>query len=278
MANFIKVESLSVPELDSYVRLTGAQLKSRLDAERGIIIVESPAVIEVALERGYEPISLLTDERLLHGAVKNIIDDCSRKREDFPVYVAKRQVLEELTGFALTRGALCAMKRPAPATLDEVLRSARRIAVLEAIADSTNVGALFRSAAALGVDAVLVTPTCCDPLCRRAVRVSMGTVFQVPWARLGADGEATDIDTLKRHGFKCAAMALRSDSVNVDDKALLSEERLAIILGTEGTGLDKGTIAACDYTVCIPMSNGVDSLNVAAAGAIAFFQITRKST
>ncbi len=278
MANIINIESLSIPELDCYVRLTGAQLKSRLDAGRGVIIVESPAVIEVALERGYEPISLLTDERLLHGAVKNIINSCSRLREDFPVYVAKREVLEELTGFALTRGALCAMKRPPQSSLDELLCSARRIAVLEGIADSTNVGALFRSAAALGVDAVLVTPTCCDPLCRRAVRVSMGTVFQVPWARLGADGEPTDVEALKRYGFKCAAMALLDDSVNIDNKALLSEERLAIILGTEGTGLDKRTIAACDYTVCIPMSNGVDSLNVAAAGAIAFFQITRKTT
>ncbi|MBQ8719817.1 MAG: RNA methyltransferase [Clostridia bacterium] len=277
MANIINITDLSLPELDCYIRLTGAQLKSRLDSERGVIIVESPAVIEVALERGYEPLSLLTDERLIGGAVKSIIERCSSVREDFPVYVAERAILEELTGFALTRGALCAMKRPETPSVEEVLRSSRRIAVLEAIADSTNVGALFRSAAALGVDAVLVTPTCCDPYCRRAVRVSMGTVFQVPWARLGEDGQPADIEALHRLGFKCAAMALLDDSVNIDDKTLLSEERLAVILGTEGTGLDRRTIDACDYTVCIPMSNGVDSLNVAAAGAIAFWQITRPS-
>ena len=275
MANLIRVSELSHPELDYYVRLTGAQLKSRLDSERGIIIVESPAVIEVALERGYEPISLLTDERIINGAVKSIIEECSRRKQDFPVYLASREILEALTGFALTRGALCAMKRPAPKNIEQVLAGAKRIAVLESIADSTNVGALFRSAAARGVDAVIVTPTCCDPLCRRAVRVSMGTVFQVPWATLESDGAPTNVAALKRLGFKCAAMALSSDSVNIDDPSLLAEERLALILGTEGTGLDKRTIAECDYTVCIPMSNGVDSLNVAAAGAIAFWQITR---
>ncbi len=274
MSNFKKIEDFSAPEPDVFVRLTGAQLRNRLEPDLGILIAESPTVIEVALNAGLEPISLLTDERLINGAVDGIIKRCP----DIPVYVAERRVLTQLTGFELTRGALCAMRRPRMKSPEELCRGARRIAVLENIADSTNIGALFRSAAALGIDAVLITPTCCDPLCRRAVRVSMGTVFQVPWGRIGESPEdwPRDIERLRAMGFKTAAMALTDDSVSIDDAALMSEERLAIILGTEGDGLAKSTIASCDYTVKIPMSHGVDSLNVAAAGAVAFWQLAVK--
>lgn len=274
MADFVRIEDFSAPDLDVFVRLTGSQLRSALEPEKGIFIAESPTVIEVALESGCEPIALLTDERLINGAVERIIGMCG----DIPVYVATRDVLEGLTGFALTRGVLCAMRRPAMPTLDEVLSGAKRIAVLEEIADSTNIGAIFRSAAALGIDAVLITPTCCDPLCRRAVRVSMGTIFKVPWTRIGSSREdwpTVGLARLGEYGFKTAAMALRDDSVSIDDEELMSEEKLAVILGTEGTGLSSATIDGCDYTVRIPMSNGVDSLNVAAAAAIAFWQITR---
>lgn len=273
MANIIKIDSFDAPELDVYVRLTGAQLRNKLEPEKGIFIAESPTVIEVALNSGCEPVSVLTEERLINGAVGKIIERCP----DIPVYAAERDVLARLTGFELTRGALCAMRRPKLPTVEELCKNAGRIAVFEAIADSTNIGALFRSAAALNIDAVLVTPTCCDPLCRRAVRVSMGTIFQVPWARIGnepSDWPTSGISTLKALGFKTAAMALSDDSVSIDDEALAREERLAIILGTEGDGLSKKTIAECDYTVRIPMAHGVDSLNVAAAGAIAFWQLT----
>ena len=271
MANFYKVDNFDAPELDMFVRLTGAQLRNKLEPDKGIFIAESPTVIEVALNAGLEPIALLTDERLINGAVKGIIDRCP----DMPVYVATREVLTKLTGFELTRGALCAMRRPKMKSPEELCKSAKRIAVLENIADSTNIGALFRSAAALGIDAVLITPTCCDPLCRRAVRVSMGTIFQVPWGRIGESCEdwPRDITRLTDMGFKTAAMALTDDSVSIDDESLMSEERLAIVLGTEGDGLAKSTIASCDYTVKIPMSHGVDSLNVAAAGAVAFWQL-----
>ena len=231
-------------------------------------------VIEVALESGCEAVSILTDKRLINGAVEKIIE----MSPDVPVYTAEREVLAQMTGFELTRGALCAMKRPALPTVEELVASARRIAVLEGVADSTNIGALFRSAAALGIDAVLVTPTCCDPLCRRAVRVSMGTVFQVPWTRIGETGEdwpEPSMERLKNLGFKTVAMALTDESVSIDDERLRSEEKLAIILGTEGDGLAKSTIANCDYTAKIPMSHDVDSLNVAAAGAVAFWQLTR---
>lgn len=272
MAEIIKIDDFSAPELDIFVRLTGAQLRSKLEPERGIFIAESPTVIEVALDSGCEPVALLTDERLINGAVKHIIDRC----EGVPVYAATREVLEKLTGFALTRGALCAMKRPVKRSLSEILEGARRIAVLEEIADSTNIGAIFRSAAALGIDAVLVTPTCCDPLCRRAVRVSMGTIFRVPWTVIGEsaqDWPARGMELLREHGFKTAAMALRNDTVSIDDEVLASRERLAIILGTEGNGLTPETISLADYTVKIPMYNGVDSLNVGAAAAIAFWQM-----
>ena len=275
MSNFKKIEDFSAPELDVFVRLTGAQLRNKLEPDLGIFIAESPTVIEVALNAGLEPISLLTDERLINGAVSGIIERCP----DMPVYVAEREVLTKLTGFELTRGALCAMRRPKMKSPEELCKSAKRIAVLENIADSTNIGALFRSAAALGIDAVLITPTCCDPLCRRAVRVSMGTVFQVPWGRIGECPKdwPRDITRLTDMGFKTAAMALTDDSVSIDDENLMAEERLAIVLGTEGDGLSKSTIASCDYTVKIPMSHGVDSLNVAAAGAVAFWQLAVKN-
>ena len=273
--NVTRVDSLDSPELDVYVRLTGAELRAKKENGRGIFIAESPTVIEVAMQGGCEPISILTDERLLKsGDVERLI----KNHPDVPVYTASRDTLTALTGFELTRGALCAMRRPEPKSLDEVLKDAKRIAILEEICDSTNIGAIFRSAAALGIDAVLVTPTSCDPLCRRAVRVSMGTVFLVPWARVGdtpADWPR-DIEKIKAHGFKCAAMALSDNSVSIDDEGLLAEEKIAVILGTEGTGLKKETIEASDYTVKIPMSNGVDSLNVGAAAAVAFWQIRNK--
>lgn len=273
--NVTKIDSLNSPELDVYVRLTGAELRAKKENGQGIFIAESPTVIEVAIQGGCEPISVLTDERLVKsGDVERLL----LKHPDIPVYTASRDTLTELTGFELTRGALCAMRRPNPKSLEEVLCTARRIAVLEAVCDSTNIGALFRSAAALGIDAVLVTPTSCDPLSRRAVRVSMGTVFLVPWARIGESAAdwPRDIDKLHSLGFKCAAMALSDKSVSIDDEALMAEEKIALILGTEGTGLCKETIEKCDYTVKIPMSNGVDSLNVAAAGAIAFWQLRNR--
>lgn len=275
MSEIIKIEDFSDQRLDLFVRLTGAQLRSKLEPEKGVFIAESPTVIEVALDSGCEPVALLTDERLINGSVEKIIKRC----EGVPIYSATREVLEGLTGFALTRGALCAMKRPKMPTLDELLEDARTVAVLENIADSTNIGAIFRSAAALGVDAVLITPDCCDPLCRRAVRVSMGTIFRVPWGIIGesqADWRERGVELLKSHGFKTAAMALNDNSVNIDDEALMKEEKVAVILGTEGTGLAKSTIENSDYTVMIPMQNEVDSLNVAAAGVIAFWQLVRR--
>ena len=274
MPNIVKITELNAPELDVFVRLTGAQLRNRLEPDKGIFIAESPTVIEVALSAGCEPLSMLTDERLLGGAVEKFLPSLG----DIPIYAAPRDVLKELTGFELTRGALCAMRRPKLPTVEEICKNARRIAVLEEVADSTNIGALFRSAAAFDIDAVLITPTCCDPLCRRSVRVSMGTLFLVPWTRIGeceSDWPESGIARLKKLGFKTAAMALSDNSVSIDDKGLMAEEKLAIILGTEGNGLKKKTIADCDYTVKIPMSHGVDSLNVAAAGAVAFWQLTR---
>ncbi len=274
MANIIEITDFSDPALDVYVRLTGAQLRNKLEPEKGIFIAESPTVIEVAMQGGCEPVSILTDKRLLGGAVDLIIEKCG----DIPVYTAERDLLTKMTGFELTRGALCAMKRPALPSVEELIKDARRVAVLEGVADSTNIGALFRSAAALGIDAVLVTPTCCDPLCRRAVRVSMGTVFLVPWTRIGevhTDWPTVGIERLKALGFKTVAMALTDKSVSIDDPTLQNEKKLAIILGTEGDGLSKTTIASCDYTVKIPMKHGVDSLNVAAAGAVAFWELSK---
>ena len=275
MSEIIRIEDFSDPRLDLFVRLTGAQLRSKLEPEKGVFIAESPTVIEVALDSGCEPVALLTDERLINGSVEKIIKRC----EGVPIYAATREVLEQLTGFALTRGALCAMRRPTLPTLGELLKDAKTVAVLENIADSTNIGAIFRSAAALGVNAVLVTPDCCDPLCRRAVRVSMGTIFRVPWGVIGesqADWRENGVRLLQSHGFKTAAMALNENSVNIDDEQLMKEDKVAVILGTEGTGLAKSTIEGSDYTVMIPMQNEVDSLNVAAAGVIAFWQLVRR--
>ena len=273
MPKIIHITDFSDPALDVYVRLTGAQLRNRLEPDKGVFIAESPTVIEVAMQGGCEPISILTDERLLStGGVEKIIEKCG----DIPVYTASRDLLTEMTGFELTRGALCAMKRPTLPSVEEVTDGARRVAVLEGVTDSTNIGALFRSAAALGIDAVLVTPTCCDPLCRRAVRVSMGTIFLVPWTQIGeskADWPENGLKKLNDLGFKTVAMALTDNSVSIDDPILKAEEKLAIILGTEGDGLSKTTIANTDYTVKIPMKHGVDSLNVAAAGALAFWEI-----
>ena len=301
MPNIVEITDLSAPELAVYARLTQAQLRNRLEPEKGIFIAESPKVIARALDAGYTPLSLLMERKQITGPAADILTRCG----DAPVYTADRETLASLTGFELTRGVLCAFRRPLPRSVEEVCRNARRVAVLESIVDSTNVGAIFRSAAALNMDAVLVTPSCCDPLCRRAVRVSMGTVFQVPWAyfpkyNVGSDNTFSDaslhdkcdsrdqncsdrnssvykynIDVLHKLGFKTCAMALTDDSVSIDDPVLHSEERLAIVLGTEGDGLHEQTIDSCDYTVKIPMSHGVDSLNVAAASAVAFWELAK---
>ena len=275
MANIIEITDFSAPELDAFARLTEAQLRNKLEPEKGIFIAESPKVIQRALKAGYEPVSLLTERKHLGGQAKDLVAMLG----DVPVYTADDDLLEGLTGYALTRGVLCAMRRRAMPTVEELCKDARRVAVLESIVDATNVGAIFRSAAALGIDAVLVTPTCCDPLYRRAARVSMGTVFQVPWTRIGetaADWPERGMERLKALGFQTAAMALSDDSVSVEDPALRDVEKLAIILGTEGDGLSADTIADCDHVVRIPMREGVDSLNVAAASAVAFWQLGNK--
>ena len=275
MANIITISDFSDPRLDLFARLTEGQLRRRQESEQGIFIAESPKVIERALNGSYTPVALLMEQKHIEGDGAPIIARCP----EVPVYTADRQVLEALTGFALTRGVLCAMERRALPTVEELLQNARRVAVLEGIVDPTNVGAIFRSAAALNMDAVLVTPTCCDPLYRRAVRVSMGTVFQVPWTKIGDDHTQwphPGLERLQALGFKTAAMALRDDSVSIDDAGLLSEDKLAIVLGTEGDGLANDTIANCDYTVKIPMSHEVDSLNVAAASAVAFWQLGKR--
>ena len=275
MANIITISDFSDPRLDLFARLTEGQLRRRQESEQGIFIAESPKVIERALNGGYTPVALLMEQKHIEGDGAPIIARCP----EVPVYTASRQVLEALTGFALTRGVLCAMERRTLPTVEELLQNARRVAVLEGIVDPTNVGAIFRSAAALNMDAVLVTPTCCDPLYRRAVRVSMGTIFQVPWTKIGDDHTQwphPGLERLQALGFKTAAMALRDDSVSIDDAGLLSEDKLAIVLGTEGDGLANDTIANCDYTVKIPMSHEVDSLNVAAASAVAFWQLGKR--
>ena len=275
MPHIIEITDFHAPELDPYARLTQAQLRNRLEPEKGIFIAESPKVIARALDAGYRPLSLLMERKQITGPAAEILTRCG----EAPVYTADRELLAALTGFELTRGVLCAFHRPAPRTAAELCRNARRVAVLEGIVDSTNVGAIFRSAAALNMDAVLITPSCCDPLCRRAVRVSMGTVFQVPWAQIGAtpaDWPEKGIEELHALGFQTAAMALSDRSVRIDDEMLAAEPRLAIIMGTEGDGLSHSTIAACDYTVKIPMSHGVDSLNVAAASAVAFWQLGKQ--
>jgi len=270
--NIIEVTEFNAPELDVFARLTEAQLRQKQDPQKGIFIAESPKVIHRALDAGYEPMALLMERKHIEGQGREVIDRCP----DIPVYTADRAVLANLTGYELTRGVLCAMRRRPLPGVEELCASARRVAVLEGVVDTTNIGAIFRSAAALNVDVVLVTPTCCDPLNRRAVRVSMGTVFQVPWTRIGetaGDWPHPGLDRLKALGFKAAAMALSDVAVSVDDPKLMAEEKLAIVLGTEGDGLSRQTIADCDYTVCIPMSHEVDSLNVAAASAVAFWQL-----
>lgn len=260
-----EVNNIASPALDVYSRLTEAQLRNRLEPEKGVFIVESPKVIRVALDAGCEPLSLLCEKRHIEGDAADIIARCP---EDMPVYTGDRDTLGSLTGYALTRGVLCAMRRPAPRTVADVCAGARRVVVIDGVVDTTNIGAIFRSAAALGIDAVLLTPSSCDPLNRRAVRVSMGSVFLVPWAWLDAP-----VASLGGLGFRTAAMALTSDSVSIDDPALMAEPRLAIVMGTEGDGLARDVIASTDYVVRIPMAHGVDSLNVAAASAVAFWQL-----
>ena len=272
MASIIEISDLTLPELDPFARLTEAQLRSRQAPEKGLFIAESAKVIEHALDAGYMPVSFLMERRQIDGPARGLLDRCP----DVPVYTANRSVLASLTGYELTRGMLCSMRRPVLPNVEEICAGARRLAVLEGIVDPTNVGAIFRSAAALGIDAVLATPTCCDPLHRRAVRVSMGTVFQVPWTFIGssaADWPENGLAQLKHFGFRTAALALSENAVFIDDPALMAEGRLAIVLGTEGDGLSEATVAGCDYTVRIPMSHAVDSLNVAAASAVAFWQL-----
>ena len=263
--NLIELTDFAAPELDVYARLTEAQLLNRHNLREGLFIAESPKVISRALDAGCVPVSILVEQGHIRGESLEVIERCG----NIPVYTAAFDVLTQLTGYQLTRGMLCAMRRPPLPALEEVLCSARRVAVLEDVMNPTNLGAIFRSAAALGMDAVLLTPACSNPLYRRSARVSMGTVFQVPWTYLGQDW----VQQLRDMGFKTCAMALKDDSYAVDDPALRAVEKLAVVLGTEGDGLAASTIAACDYTVKIPMYHGVDSLNVAAASAVAFWEL-----
>ena len=272
MSKIIEITDFLDPALDVYARLTENQLLNRENPENAMFIGESPKVIERALDAGCQPVSLLMERKHIDGQAKEVIERCG----DIPVYTSDLDILTKLTGFQLTRGVLCAMRRPQLPTVEETLKDARRIVILENVMNPTNVGAIFRSAAALGMDAVLLTPGCSNPLYRRAARVSMGTVFQIPWTFIGsemADWPGPGMEKLRQLGFKTAAMALRSDSISIDDPALLAEEKLAIVLGSEGDGLTNDTIADCDYTVLIPMYHGVDSLNVAAASAVAFWQL-----
>ena len=282
--NHISITTLEAPELDIYARLSEGQLFHYNEPKEGLFIAESPKVIGRALDAGYEPVSFLMEECHIETEGREILERpvCA----GVPVFTAPFDVLTRLTGFKLTRGMLCAVKRKKMPGIEEICAGARRIAILENVENPTNVGAIFRSAAALFMDAVLLTPGCSDPLYRRAIRVSMGTVFQIPWTYLQTEngvknppGQAAgaDIDHLHKMGFRVAAMALSGDSVGIDDPALAAEEKLAVVLGTEGDGLAGHTIADCDYTVCIPMSHGVDSLNVAAASAVAFWQLGRNN-
>ena len=269
MANIIQLTDFNAPELDVYARLSEAQLLNRFEPEKAMFIAESPKVIERALDAGCVPLSLLVEDRHITGEAAPIIDRCG----DIPVFTAPFDVLTQLTGFKLTRGLLCAMRRPPQPSVSDLLAGSHRVAVLENVMNPTNIGAIFRSAAALGMDAVLLTSGCSDPLYRRAIRVSMGTVFQVPWAYIDEAWPSAGMDTLRRAGFQSVAMALKEDSLSVKDPRLAAAKKLAVVLGTEGDGLSDGTIAACDYTVMIPMSHGVDSLNVAAASAVAFWEL-----
>lgn len=264
----IEIDNLELEEVKIFGQLTEAQLRNRLDPERGMFIAESPKVIRVALDAGYEPVALLCEEKHIHGDAADIIE----RNPDMPVYTGSRRLLASLTGYTLTRGVLCAMRRKPLPSVADVCHEAKRLAVIDSVTDTTNIGAIFRSAAALGVDGVLLTPTSCDPLNRRAVRVSMGSVFLVPWTWINEP-----LTSLHKYGFRTAAMALTDDSVSIDDNDLMNEPRLAIILGTEGDGLAATTISEADYTVRIPMAHGVDSLNVAAASAVAFWQLRHRN-
>ena len=260
----IEISSLTHPGVEVFSTLTEAQLRNRIEPDKGLFIAESPKVIKVALDVGYEPLALLCEHKHIYGDAAEIIERCG----DIPVYTSDRELLAELTGYILTRGVLCAMRRPVPRSMEEVCRGARRIVVIDGVVDTTNIGAIFRSAAALGMDAVLLTRNSCDPLNRLAVRVSMGTVFLVPWTWM--DGPPGVLGEL---GFRTAAMALTDNSISIDNPVLKAESRLAIVMGTEGDGLSHEAIAGADYVVRIPMSHGVDSLNVAAAAAVAFWQL-----
>ena len=263
----IEITSLNHPGVEVFATLTEAQLRNRIEPDKGIFIAESPKVIRVALDAGYEPLALLCERKHIEGDAADIIARCG----DIPVYTGERDMLASLTGYTLTRGVLCAMRRPAPRSVEDICNNCSRIVVVDGVVDTTNIGAIFRSAAALGIDAVLLTPTSCDPLNRRAVRVSMGSVFLVPWTWI-----EFPISHLNQLGYKTAAMALSDNSVSIDDEALNNEPRLAIIMGTEGDGLADNVIAEADYTVRIPMSHHVDSLNVAAAAAVAFWQLRKR--
>jgi tRNA G18 (ribose-2'-O)-methylase SpoU len=262
-----KITSLSQPEIAIFSKLTESQLRNRLEPDKGIFIAESPKVIRVALQAGYTPISLLCEERHITGDAVDIIE----KYPNLPVYTGERDLLATLTGYTLTRGVLCAMQRPKERSVEEICKDAKRIVVIDSVVDTTNIGAIFRSAAALGIDAVLLTPTSCDPLNRRAIRVSMGSVFLIPWTWI-----KTPIQTLKELGFKTVAMALRDNSISIDDRELQTQDKLAIVMGTEGEGLDNTVIDNADFIVRIPMSHNVDSLNVAAASAIAFWELRKR--
>ncbi len=272
MAEIIEITDFSAPELDIYARLSETQLLHFYEPDTGIFIAESPKVINRALDAGFEPVSFLLERKHIENQAQSVIARCG----DVPVFTSDPDVLTQLTGYSLARGALCAMRRKKLPSVEEICCGARRVAVLENIMNSTNIGAIFRSAAALNMDAILLTPACSDPLYRRAVRVSMGTVFQVPWTYFEGDFNTSPqlgVEKLREMGFKTAAMALRDDTISIDDPRLREEEKLAVVLGTEGDGLANETIANCDYTVKIPMSHGVDSLNVAAAGAVAFWEL-----
>ena len=261
----VEIESLEAEELRPYAALTEAQLRNRLEPERGLFIAESPKVIRVAMRAGYRPESMLCERRHISGDAADILAQCD---PEMPVYTGSRELLSALTGYKLTRGVLCAMRRRPLPSVEELVAQAHRVAVIDGVVDTTNIGAIFRSAAALEIDAVLLTPQSCDPLNRRAVRVSMGTIFQVPWAWIDEP-----LQSLNRYGFKTVALALTDRSVSIDDPGLIAEPRLALILGTEGDGLADRVISQADYTARIPMRQGVDSLNVAAASAVAFWQL-----
>ena len=274
MAHIFEITDIRAPELQPYTQLTHAQLRSRRDPEQGILIAESAKVIACALNAGCQPVSFLMERRQLPAFAEQFQDRCG----DVPVYTACREVLAQLTGYALTRGMLCAMRRPALPAMEDLCRNARRIAVLEHVTDSSNVGAIFRSAAALGMDAVLAAPSCCDPFYRRSIRVSMGTVFQIPWAWIDGAWPTPVLSRLKELGFQTAALALDHRSISIDDPVLARVDKLSLLLGSEGDGLSPETIAGCDYTVRIPMFHQVDSLNVAAAAAVAFWQLRPRTS